>query len=50
LPLILFNKILKEKKYKKILLLASGSLHSPTVVNQKRTICSISHAISLEVL
>lgn len=49
LPLVLFNKILKEKKYSKILLLATGSLHSPVVVNQKLPIPSISHAISLEV-
>ncbi len=49
LPLILFNTILKDKKNKKILLLATGSLHSPNLVNQKNTIPSISHAISLEV-
>ena len=50
LPLYLFNNILKNNKYKKILLLASGSLHSPTLVNQKYSLCSICHAISLEVL
>lgn len=50
LPLILFNKILPIKKYKKILLLTTGSLHSPTLVNQKKEIPSITHAISLEVL
>lgn len=50
LPLFLFTKILKNKKYKKILLLSTGSLHSPTLVNQKNTIPSICHAISLEVI
>lgn len=49
LPLVLFNKILKEK-YKKILVLATGSLHSQTTVNQHREIPAICHAISLEVL
>ena len=50
LPLVLFNKILKSTKYKKILIIGTGSLHSPTLVNQKNTIPSIAHAISLEVL
>lgn len=50
LPLILFDNILKNKKYKKILVIATGSLHSTTLVNQKNDIPSISHAISLEVL
>ncbi len=50
LPLYLFSNIIKNKKYKKILLLATGSLHSPTLVNQKYSIPSITHAISLEVL
>ena len=50
LPLVLFNKILKENKYKKILLLATGALHSTTMVNQKQSIPGICHAISLEVL
>ncbi len=50
LPLVLFNKILKNKKYKKILLIATGSLHSKDTTNQKKTIPSIAHAISLEVL
>ncbi len=49
LPLVLFSKILKTKKYHKILLLATGSLHSPNLINQKNSIPSISHAISLEV-
>lgn len=50
LPLVLFNKILKNKKYKKILLIATGSLHSKDTTNQKKTIPSIAHAVSLEVL
>jgi hypothetical protein len=49
LPIVLFNKILLNKKYKKILLVATGALHSPTTVNQHGTIPSIAHAISLEV-
>ena len=50
LPMVLFNKILKNKKYKKILLIATGSLHSKDTTNQKKSIPSIAHAISLEVL
>ena len=50
LPLVLFNRILKEKQYKKILLLATGSLHSKTMVDQHETIPAICHAISMEVL
>ncbi len=49
LPLYLFNKILKQKKYKKILLVGTGSLHNPFLVNQKLTIPAIAHVISLEV-
>lgn len=49
LPLVLFNKILKNKKYKKVLILATGSLHSQTLVNQHKPIPAICHAISLEV-
>lgn len=50
LPLILFNNILNNKKYKKILVIATGSLHSPLLVNQKHSIPSIAHLIELEVL
>lgn len=49
LPLVLFNKVLQSKKYKKILVLGTGSLHTPCLVNQHNTIPAISHAISLEV-
>lgn len=50
LPLILFHNILKTKKYKKILAIATGSLHSPLLVNQKHSIPSIAHLVSLEVI
>lgn len=50
IPLVLFNKLLKEKKYNKILLLATGSLHNPLMVNLKKTIPGITHAISIEVI
>ena len=49
-PLVLFNKILKETNYKKILILATGSLHNPLMVNLKKSIPSITHAISIEVI
>lgn len=50
IPLVLFNYILKVKEYKKILLLATGSLHNPLMVNLKKSIPSITHAISIEVI
>lgn len=50
LPLVLFNKIIPSKKYKKILIIGTGALHSKTFVNQKHAIPSIAHAVSLEVL
>ena len=46
-PLILFSDIVK--KYKKILVLGSGSLHSCTSSNLKKSMVGISHAVSLEV-
>lgn len=51
-PLVTYSYIfnlMKKQKLKKILLVATGSLHSQTSVNEKRTIPSIAHAISLEV-
>lgn len=39
---------LKKKKLKKVLLIATGALFSPTMVFQKENIYSIAHAISLE--
>jgi len=50
LPLVLFNKILAMGKYKKILIIGTGALHSKTFVNQKCPIPAIAHAVSLEVL
>ena len=48
-PLVLFNKILKEKEHSKILVLATGALHNPVMINLKKSIPSITHAISIEV-
>lgn len=48
LPLVLTSSILK-KSYQKILIVATGSLHSPTMINQKLSIPAIAHAIVLEV-
>lgn len=50
LPLVLFNKVLKNSKFKKILIVGTGALHSPNLLNQKDTIPAIAHAVSLEVL
>ncbi len=49
LPLYLFNRILKQNKYKKILIIGTGSLHNVLFVNQKLPIPAIAHAVSLEV-
>lgn len=49
-PLVLFNKILKENTYKRILILATGALHNPLMVNLKKSIPSITHAVSIEVI
>lgn len=53
LPLVSYSYIfdeMKKGKYKKVLLVATGALHSPTMVNLKLSIPAIAHAISLEVL
>ncbi len=50
LPLVMFDKVLNCKKYKKILFIATGSLQSVQLANQKLGIPGIAHAISLEVL
>ena len=42
--------LLKEKKLKKVLIVATGALFSPTLIYQKENIYSIAHAISLEVV
>lgn len=49
-PLVLFNRIIKEKQYKKILVLATGSLHNTLMVNLKKSIPAITHAIGIEVI
>ena len=43
-------EMLKKKKIKKVLLVATGALFSPTMVYQHENILSIAHAISLEVI
>lgn len=50
LPLVLFERVLSSKKYKKILIIATGSLQSVQLANQKLGIPGIAHAVSLEVL
>lgn len=53
LPLVAYSYILgkmKRKELKKVLLVATGALMSPTAINEKMTIPSIAHAISLEVV
>lgn len=50
LPLVLFNRILKTNKFKKILIIGTGSLHTVALINQKNTIPAIAHAVSLEVI
>lgn len=53
LPLITYSYVFNEmnkKNLKRVLLVATGSLHSTTMVNQKLTIPSIAHAISLEAI
>ena len=52
-PLVTYGYIfnqMKEKKLRKVLLVATGALMSPTMVNQKITIPAIAHAVSMEVL
>ena len=50
LPLFLTEKIIKQNKYKHILIIGTGSLHNVSIVNSKRSVPSISHIVSLEVL
>ena len=52
LPLVVYSYILermKKHEIKRVLLVATGALLSPTMTNQKLSIPSVSHAISLEV-
>ena len=41
---------LKKKKLKRVLLVATGAMFSPTLVYQKQDILSTAHAVSLEVI
>ena len=41
--------LLKNKKIKRVLVMATGALFSPTLLYQRENINSICHAISLEV-
>ena len=41
---------LKEKKFKRVLLVPTGALFSPTLFFQKESLPAIAHAISLEVV
>ena len=53
LPLVLYTDIIKkmkEGKLRKVLMIATGALMNTTMCNQKLSIPSISHAISLEVV
>lgn len=52
-PLVTYGYIfskMKKKEIKRVLLVATGALMSPTMVNEKNTIPAIAHAISLEVV
>lgn len=50
LPLTLFDYILPLNKYRKILVVGTGSLHSVISSNQGIAMPGVSHAVSLEVL
>ena len=45
-----FTNEMKKKNIKKVLLIATGALFSPTMLYQKENILSIAHAISLEAI
>lgn len=52
-PLVLYSYIfnkMKKGELNKVLLVATGALMSPTLVNEKNAIPAIAHAISLEVV
>lgn len=52
MPLVVYSYILdrmRKGELKRVLLVATGALLSQTMVNQKQSIPSVSHAISLEV-
>ena len=43
-------KLMKEKRLKKVLIVPTGAIFSPTFFFQKESIPGISHAVSLEVI
>ncbi len=52
-PLVNYSYVIplmRKKKLKKVLIVATGALFSPTFVYQKESILSISHAVSLEAI
>ena len=52
-PLVTYTYIfdeMKKKNLNRVLLVATGALHSTTTVNQRETIPAIAHAISLEAI
>ncbi len=52
-PLVLYTTVLeqmKQKKIKRVLMVATGALFNPNFVFQKENILSIAHAVSLEVI
>lgn len=51
LPLVAFSKVfqdLSSGKYRRVLLLATGALFSPTTIHQKAPIPVVAHAVTLE--
>jgi len=53
LPLVTYGYIfdlMKKKKLKKVLIVATGALFSLSMINQKASIPAIAHAVSLEVV
>ena len=52
-PLVTYGYIfdlMKKNKLNRVLLVATGALHSVSMVNEKQSIPGIAHAISLEVI
>ena len=50
LPMVLVCKILQNPKYHRVLIVGTGSLHTPVLLNQSETIPSVAHAVEIEVL
>lgn len=49
LPFAFFNKLINDKSIKRVLLVGTGALHNPTLVNQGKSIPAIAHAVEIEV-